>query len=175
MHIFRLYSCSNRVGSRVEIYWARWKLMLIFLWPGQRLSKELFWRRGLYVFFSTAGLHPGSWINRLLVSREKFHESSMRRFMWRKREVYRVIWWCFARVKCGSIMSGFQKCWDCRVDRQISGMCGRTRVTRIDPVTVFDAILTSRQTREKLQCLYENLMSNNLRKTAVLKNIRTVN
>ena len=35
----------------------------------------------------------------------------------------------------------------------------------IDLVTVFDAILTSRQTREKLQCLYENLMSNNFRKT----------
>ena len=41
----------------------------------------------------------------------------------------------------------------------------------IDLVTVFDAILTSRQTREKLQCLYENLMSNNFCKTAVLKNI----
>ena len=45
----------------------------------------------------------------------------------------------------------------------------------IDLVTVFDAILTSRQTREKLQCLYENLMSNNLRKTAVLKKISIVN
>ena len=32
-------------------------------------------------------------------------------------------------------------------------------------------ILTSRQTREKLQCLYENLMSNNFRGTAVLKKI----
>ena len=42
----------------------------------------------------------------------------------------------------------------------------------IDLVTVFDAILTSRQTCEKLQCLYENLMSNNFRKRAVLnKNI----
>ena len=41
----------------------------------------------------------------------------------------------------------------------------------IDLVTVFDAILTSRQTREKLLCLCENLMSNNFRKTAVLKNI----
>ena len=40
---------------------------------------------------------------------------------------------------------------------------------RIDLAAVFDAILTSRQTREKLQCLYENLMSNNFRKTAVLK------
>ena len=41
----------------------------------------------------------------------------------------------------------------------------------IDLATVFDAILTSRQTREKLQCLYENLMSNNFRKTALLKKI----
>ena len=31
-------------------------------------------------------------------------------------------------------------------------------------VTVFHAILTSRQTCEKLPCLYENLMSNNFRK-----------
>ena len=44
----------------------------------------------------------------------------------------------------------------------------------IDLVTVFDAILTSRQTREKLQCLYENPMSNNFRKTAVLEKIWTV-
>ena len=41
----------------------------------------------------------------------------------------------------------------------------------IDLVTVFDAIFTNRQTREKLQCLYENLMSNNFRKTALLKKI----
>ena len=41
----------------------------------------------------------------------------------------------------------------------------------IDLVKVFDAILTSRRTREKLQCLYENLMSNNFRGTAVLKKI----
>ena len=41
----------------------------------------------------------------------------------------------------------------------------------IDLVTVFDAILTSRQTRKKLQCLYENLMSNNFRRTAVLTKI----
>ena len=39
----------------------------------------------------------------------------------------------------------------------------------IDLVAVLEAILTSRQPREKLQCLYENLMSNNFRKTAVLK------
>ena len=42
-------------------------------------------------------------------------------------------------------------------------------------VTVFDAILTSRQTREKLQCLYENPMSNNFRKTAFLNKISIVN
>ena len=40
-----------------------------------------------------------------------------------------------------------------------------------DLVTVFDDILTSRQTREKLQCLFENVMSNNVRRTAVLKKI----
>ena len=45
----------------------------------------------------------------------------------------------------------------------------------IDLVTVFDAILTSRQTREKLQCLYENLMSNNFRRMAVLNKISIVN
>ena len=45
------------------------------------------------------------------------------------------------------------------------------RSQNIDLVTVFDAILTSKQTREKLQCLYENLMSNNLRITVFLKKI----
>ena len=44
-------------------------------------------------------------------------------------------------------------------------------VRLIDLVTVFDAILTSRQTREKLQCLYENLMPNNLRSTTVPEKI----
>ena len=39
----------------------------------------------------------------------------------------------------------------------------------IDLVSVFDAILASRQTYEKLQCLFENLMSNNFRKTIFLK------
>ena len=39
----------------------------------------------------------------------------------------------------------------------------------IDLVKVFDAILTTRQTREKLQCLDENLISNNFRRTAFLK------
>ena len=34
----------------------------------------------------------------------------------------------------------------------------------IDLVTVFDAIVMSWQTHEKLQCLYENLMSNNFRR-----------
>ena len=39
----------------------------------------------------------------------------------------------------------------------------------IDLVTVFHAILTSRQTREKLQCLYENIMSNNSVKLQMIK------
>ena len=33
--------------------------------------------------------------------------------------------------------------------------------------TVLEAMVTSRQTHEKLQCLYENLMLNNFCKTAV--------
>ena len=41
----------------------------------------------------------------------------------------------------------------------------------IDLVTVFNAILTSRQAREKLHHVYENLMSNNFLITAVLKKI----
>ena len=44
------------------------------------------------------------------------------------------------------------------------------RSSSLDLVTVFDAILTSRQRREKfIQCMYENLMSNNFGKTAGLK------
>ena len=46
-----------------------------------------------------------------------------------------------------------------------------SKVDCIDLVTDFDAILTSRQTHEKLQCLYENLMSNNFRKKGLLKKI----
>ena len=48
-------------------------------------------------------------------------------------------------------------------------------LSSIDLVTVFDPILTSRQICEKLQCLYENLVSINFRKTAVLKKISIVN
>ena len=35
----------------------------------------------------------------------------------------------------------------------------------------FDPFLTSKRTREKLQCLYDNLMLNNFRKTTVMKKI----
>ena len=41
----------------------------------------------------------------------------------------------------------------------------------IDLVMVFNAILTSMQTCEKLQCLYEKQMSSNFHKKAVLKKI----
>ena len=34
---------------------------------------------------------------------------------------------------------------------------------------VLEAILTSKQPREKLQCSYENLLSNNFRKTPILE------
>ena len=52
----------------------------------------------------------------------------------------------------------------------------RLRIQPYRPlVTVLEAILTSRQPREKLRCLYENLMSSNFRKTAVLKKILIAN
>ena len=51
---------------------------------------------------------------------------------------------------------------------RLCSLCRFVGFETIDLVTVSDAILTSRQMREKLQCLYENLMSNNFRKTAVL-------
>ena len=45
------------------------------------------------------------------------------------------------------------------------------KAKRIGLITVFDAILTGRQAGVKLQCLYENPMSNNFRKTSVWKKI----
>ena len=39
----------------------------------------------------------------------------------------------------------------------------------MDLVVVLKAMFASMQPREKLQCLYENLMSNNFRKSTVLK------
>ena len=70
-----------------------------------------------------------------------------------------------------------KSCEELNQDRgfQVVSNGNRTEWSPIDLVTVFDAILTSRQTREKLQCLYENLMSNDFRKTAVLKKISIVN
>ena len=49
------------------------------------------------------------------------------------------------------------------------------KAKRIGLITVFDAILTGRQAGVKLQCLYENPMSNNFRKTSVLKKLWNVN
>ena len=63
-----------------------------------------------------------------------------------------------------------QQCWEL-----LRPFARSLRVRHIDLVTVLDAILTSKQTGEKLQCLYENLMSNNFLKTAVLKKISIVN
>ena len=106
-------------------------------WPGQRLNEKLFGRRGLYVSFSTAGLHPGSWINRLSVSREKFHvtiyvekarvlRSNLTMFrpcyVWKYYEWFWEVLWLPRK----SVIVWFTE----RVDRQISGMCGWARVTR---------------------------------------------
>ena len=63
----------------------------------------------------------------------------MLRFMWRKREFYRLFWRCFDRVKCGRVVLGsvviaakviycviYRKCWQTNLS-----MCGWARVTRI--------------------------------------------
>ena len=47
-------------------------------------------------------------------------------------------------------------------------------ILRTDLVTVFDDILMNRQTLEKLLWLYENLMSNNFQRMAVLKKKRQI-
>ena len=59
-----------------------------------------------YVSFSTAGLHPGSWINRCSM----FHVT----IYVEKARVFGVTWRCFALVKCENGKCGFGKCCDCR-------------------------------------------------------------
>ena len=113
--------CPQKVGSRDEIYWAKWKLMLISD-QAKDLVKNCVEGEGSMYTFSTAGLHPGSWINRLDESRKV----SMPRCMRRKREFFGVIWRCFARVKCGNIMNGFRNC-DCR---ESHFLCDLSRIYR---------------------------------------------
>ena len=61
---------THKKGSKGEIHSGR--LMLISD-QAKDLVKNCFEDGGLHVSFSTSGLHPGSWINRQSVSREKFH------------------------------------------------------------------------------------------------------
>ena len=102
--------CPHKVGSSGEVYSARWKLMLISDQAWQRLSKKLFGKAGALCLLFDRWLYPGFWINRLC----EWRKVSMRLCVWRKRDFFGVIWRCFARVKCGNIMSGFRKCCDCR-------------------------------------------------------------
>ena len=93
-----------------EIYSARWKLILISD-QFKDLVKNCFEDGGLHVSFSTSGLHPGSWINRLFESRKVSCDDLCGES---ERFSVGVIWRCLARVKCGNIMSGFRKCCDFR-------------------------------------------------------------
>ena len=95
---------------------------------------------------------------------------------WFKKEPYisqilSELWLIGNRTSCRPIRSVIINSWLNKSVCMITDQIGLYSVLSplIDLVTVFDAILTSRQTREKLQCLYENLMSNNFRRTAVLK------
>ena len=53
------------------------------------------------------------------------------------------------------------------------GRCGLGKINNAetDLIMALEDILTGRQPHEKIQCLYENLTSNNFCKTAVLKKI----
>ena len=65
-------------------------------WPGQRLIKSHFEGRHLCVPFKMARLHLGSWVNRLSA---KFTCDDLCESYWE-----RVMWWYFARIKCGNIV-----------------------------------------------------------------------
>ena len=83
----------HRVGSRGEVYSARWKLMLISDQARQRLRAPTFPTIFYYVSFWTAGLYPWFWINWLC----EWRKVSKRLCVWRKREVFGVIWRCFLK------------------------------------------------------------------------------
>ena len=99
---------THKEGSKGEIHSGR--LMLISD-QAKDLVKNCFEGGGLRVSFSTSGLHPGSWINRLFESRKVSCDDLCGES---ERFSVGVIWRCFARVKCGNIMSGFRKCCDFR-------------------------------------------------------------
>ena len=99
---------THKEGSKGEIHSER--LMLISD-QAKDLVKNCFEGGGLHVSFSTSGLHPGSWINRLFESRKVSCDDLCGES---ERFSVGVIWRCFARVKCGNIMSGFRKCCDFR-------------------------------------------------------------
>ena len=99
---------THKEGSKGEIHSGR--LMLISD-QAKDLVKNCFEGGGLHVSFSTSGLHPGSWINRLFESRKVSCDDLCGES---ERFSVGVIWRCFARVKCGNIMSGFRKCCDFR-------------------------------------------------------------
>ena len=101
-------SLPQKVGSRVETY-SRMKFMLVSDKP-KDLVKNCVEGGGCMSSFQ-----PLLYIRDLeYIDCQWVEKSTMWRFMWRKREFYWVIWRCSARVKCGSIMSGFRKCCDCR-------------------------------------------------------------
>ena len=71
---------------------------------------------------------------------------------------------CFLELStCGQLIGSLLE--TKRVDSAVSN-CVKSY---LDLVTVLEAIMTSMQPSEKLHCLYENLLSNNFQKMAVLK------
>ena len=94
----------QKVVSRSQIYLTRAKLRLISD-QARDLVENCFDGRPLCVPFKTARLHPGSWITRL--SQGSFIHLMIDVEKARVIEWVRVIWWYFARIKCGNIVPGW--------------------------------------------------------------------
>ena len=103
----------QKVGSRSEIYSARWKLILISD-QAKDFVKNCFEGGGAPCLLLNRWFTSGI-LNKSILWVEKSFYLTI--YMWRKREFYEEIWRWFARVKCRNIMSGFRKCCDCRVSR----------------------------------------------------------
>ena len=145
----------------------------------QRTISALLWlRRVLHVFHWSVGNY--------LCARSQLQTQSMRLGNWKvplenrnhdwsKKWLQQNSRYAVKLITKGGFITASRSQARLSLQRQLHIKFNLSMRQTIDLVTVFDAILTSRQTREKLQCLYENLISNNFRRSAVLKKIWFVN
>ena len=99
---------AHQVGSRNEIYSARWKLT-----PISDQAKDLV-KHCLEGGACMSPFQPLVYTRDLEKSDCESRKVRCDDLCGENREFYGVIWRCFPPVKCGNIMSGFGKCCDCR-------------------------------------------------------------